>query len=317
MTRGIYTRRGGMDVQPAPWQCDDVHAYVFYLQGKLPQLQALCDRCINNPSGQKLSYKPASPFVVLTFQTLEGLRSLDPDHAGRYSYNEAAFWVMVTQGPGEGIELLIPYIFADNWMAVCAGREVYGYPKEVAQLHVPLAAEAPSMFSVRGLARHQPGRDEPARHDAEILRCNAVGFSADDAFDLFLGDELWHGLMGSALDAGSPLARMNDFVDLLLQDRLNFIFLRQMCAVTGGHHCDLQQIVRASADPFHVHSLWPLTTDFKLKLNGLASHPIAADLGLEADGGEVDVIMGIEFDLSFKLNEGVVAWPPPTPAPGP
>jgi hypothetical protein len=45
------------------------------------------------------------------------------------------------------------------------------------------------------------------------------------------------------------------FFEILRTGQLPMIFLRQIRAVKGGPHCDLQQIITASADPFQI-STW-------------------------------------------------------------
>src|SRR5262249_46515727 len=116
-----YVRRGGMDVQPAPWRCEQMlHAYIFGIKARKASLQALCKRCLNDPSGGKLQYEPVlrllgQHYVALTFQHFPGLypdphaapNALPVNQKGRHHYNEASFWVMVKDGD-RPLEMFIP-----------------------------------------------------------------------------------------------------------------------------------------------------------------------------------------------------------------
>ena len=297
-----YIRRGGIDLQPAPWQCDDVEAYVFYIKADLEALQQLCDRCLNSVAPQPSRFVPALPIVVLTFQRLDRMRSIAEGNRGAFSYCEAAFWVLVRELIGEDIEVLVPYIFAGNWLAVAAGREVYGYPKELANVSIP-PRDRPDEFRITGLGLRAGHANLEC--NTEILRCSGIPCSARSLKEL-LDRDLWADIR-RADPTRSPLKRVKDLIRLMTKRGLDFVFLRQIAAVEGGAACDLQQIVRASARPFRIKRLCLLRRDYRLILPPLESHPIGADLGLQIrDGNAVDVLMGVRFDLGFTLQPGKV-----------
>src|SRR5688500_11199951 len=106
-----YVRRGGLDISPPPWDCQQVEAAVFYVRADPKRLQAICDRTLNAPSGGRLAYTSHLSWVALTFQKFRNMRSTSGHswHGESHAYNEAAFWMLVEGGHGP--ELLIPYMF--------------------------------------------------------------------------------------------------------------------------------------------------------------------------------------------------------------
>jgi len=181
-----YARRGALDVPPPPWRSEDVQLDAFYLHGDLAALQRLCDRSFNAPSGGQMQFRPVTRYVVLTFQRLHNLRSQAPgcETLGTLNYCEAAFWVFVQQYDREGDKvggtvLAIPYIFAQNSLAVAAGREIYGFPKEYATVAMPEREAAADLYTVRAAALRTLSVGASVEPDCEILRCARVGGRPD------------------------------------------------------------------------------------------------------------------------------------------
>jgi hypothetical protein len=318
---GDYVRRGGLDVLPAPWRSDDVQLDAFYLHGDLKVLQQLVDRTLNAPSGNNLNYKVVTRYVVLTFQRLHNLQSQAPgcETLGGHTYCEASFWVF-TQGydrngnKAGSKALMIPYIFAENSVAVATGREVYGYPKEFATVQMPERDAAPDDYVVRGLAVPKFGKGVIAQPDTEILRCRRTDASALDGI-AHAASELLGGDLLDALRSGrsgdTALALATESLEALLSNRLDLVYQRQIRALGGGNGCDLQAVTTASEDPLEFKGFQLLRGRYALTLPALDSHPIAADLGLQTDvAGNVDVVLAARIKLAFTLCAGVTLWPP-------
>jgi uncharacterized protein with NAD-binding domain and iron-sulfur cluster len=292
-------RRGTANPPPPPWRCSQARAFLFYLQGEMTALQALCDRSLNDPSGRQFRFEPLSDLVVLTFQSLRGMHSVPQPQEGELDYDEAAFWVPVRERRS-GIEcaMLIPYIFAGSGIAVAAGREHYGYPKEFAELHVPVGVDEPDRLSVRLPAREVPGG----------------GFQPTEVVVCERGDPLSR---PSALErlsrlATRPGARSRTaiaFLHVALSERLDFVFLRQVPALSGNPASSLSHLVLAQAAPFNVPlRSWSFLPDsYVVRFAGVASHPIAADLGLALEGdGAARALAAARCDLDFVLQPGVM-----------
>jgi hypothetical protein len=293
--------------------------HAFYLRGEMAALQRLCDRSVNGPSQGHLHYQPTTHFVVLTFQYLRDLRSTAPGYetSGSHSYGEAAFWVLTSaRDKGgktiSGPTLMIPYIFAEDGVAVATGRELCGYPKEQAVVTMPRAGAAESDYIVEALAVPRFEAGARAVPNTEILRCRRVDASTAAVLGhagLEFGEDLLSALLHGRID-GTSLALARDLVAVMRSKRLDLVFLRQLRATAAASGCDLQQIVGSSEDPLELKSLHLLTGRYELLLPPLDSHPIAADLGLQVIDDRVDVTLGFKIDLAFEQTPGRVLWPP-------
>ena len=312
-------RRGGLDVLPAPWRCDNVEMHAFYVAGDLVALQSLCDRTVNAPSQGHLRYQPDSHYVIVTFQNLHELRSVAPgcENMGSHSYTEAAFWVIVSARDAKGKKtggptLLIPYIFAGDSLAVATGREAYGYPKEQAVVRMPGAGSENGDYSVEALAVPQYRAGARAVVNTEIMRVrrsDASPLAGLGHAALELGADLLSVMLHARID-GSALALVGDAVSMLLHKKLDLVFLRQLRATAAPSGCDLQQVIGSALEPLVIHKMNLLKGRYELIVPALDSHPIAADLGLTVEAGKIDVMMGVKLELAFDMCRGHILWPP-------
>jgi hypothetical protein len=277
---------------------------MFYVKGDGASLQEICDRTLNKPSGGRLEYKPVVSWVALTFQKFGGMHSTSPASPFQesHTYSEASFWIVVEDArASRGVEFLIPYMFIDDWVALAAGREIFGYPKEYATVTIPPIASPPSLFVVDALAvpSRKPGA---AATNSRILQC--VARIPDKAVELHPRGDFWPDVT-DLIGAGGRLSSMSVLIQRFLGLRLDLVFLRQFRPLAGGAGADLQQVVAAAARPFTVHGLPHILLDYELRLPPLDSHPIARDLGL-AQGGVVDVPLGFQLRADFTMQPGTV-----------
>lgn len=304
-----YLRRGGMDAQPAPWQCDDVRAHVYYVKGDMTKLEQLCDRCLNLTGAPR--YTPVLDFVALTFQRFEGMFSdggPNTSQQGRHHYSEASFWVLVSNGVDTRV--FIPYMFVDNWIALAAGREIYGFPKEFAEVEMPTASNGDTA-AVTALALRLAGPERAK--NTMILECApAPGGLLQTAVGLAVSniDNLWQHVETDAVFSAffGPVA---EFMRMLRSPTLPIAFLRQIRALQGGGAADLLRVVKADVHPFNVSSMPRILPPHELTLTALDSHPIAKELGLTPGAnGRFDVPLAIEVVIdNFRLLPGQVLGP--------
>lgn len=316
-----YVRRGGLDTAPGPWRCEQVEMHAFYVQADMAALQRLCDRTLNEPTQGYLRYRPNTRFVIVTFQYLHDLHSTAPGfgHRGAHSYGEAAFWVLVSRIDRDGQVIggpaaLVPYIFAEDGVAVATGRELYGYPKEQAVIRMPRAGSADDSHAVEGLAVAHFGPGAQATPGTSILRIRrtdpsilaGVGHAV-----LEFGEDMVSALLHGRIE-GTSIALMKDYLSMFIHKRLEMVFLRQFRATAGASGCDFMRVVSAPQDPVSLKSLCLLKGRYALELPPLESHPIAADLGLNVVDGRVDVAIAAKIELAFTQAPGHTLWPPQT-----
>jgi hypothetical protein len=307
-----YVRRGGFEPTPPPWRCDDIHVTVFYLAADPTKLQELCDRTLNLPSGPdprhsgqtRLKYQPCVSWVALTFQRFTNLHSIAASDAGspilgNHTYSEAAFWVLVMDPAAGGLKVMIPYMFVDDNMCLAAGREIFGFPKEFADIALPPATDLrPLRFAVDALA---VGRGTQQATRQPIFSCVRKVFTVPASLEQLRVASTE--AVVEALSQDQVLANMGALYNEFLSGSLTFAFLRQFRALRGGPGADLQQVTTAVATPFRIHlPSVRILLNYELHLSDLQTHTITQDFGFAAN--PLSVPFGFQCNLAFTLREG-------------
>lgn len=318
-----YINSPSLQVFPPPSLCQDVTQYVFFLKGQQSRLKALCDTFLNEPSGGAVDYRPRLPFVMLTFQSVGRLSSAAEGFQdwGYTSQREATFWIAVSDYKKHGaderckkVELFVPYIYSDNPWAVAGGRELYGFPKQQSTVLMPGAGPGASAFEIQTLAYRSFGRDCQAQLSRVLTLEHADGAPfAQGEPGWSLGDELLQRLgvlrdeLGQLLDFNFEIG--SQVIDFLLRPSLSMVFLKQFREVGNPTGACYQALVGAEADQIELRSLRLLLRRFRLRIESLATQPIAETLGLELDSrGQLFIPGGLRLGFDFRLNEGHLIW---------
>jgi hypothetical protein len=318
-----YVDSPSLQVFPPPSLCQDVTQYIFFLKGRQSKLQELCDTFLNEPSGGAVDYRPRLPFVMLTFQHVGRLSSAaEPFKEWGYtSEREATFWIAVSDYKKHGhdelckkVELFIPFIYSDNPWAVAGGRGLYGFPKQHSTIRMPGSGQGAGAFEIHTLAY----RTFSPESEAQVARVLSLERTDGAPFDhgelaLALGEELLQKLgvlrdeLGQLLDFNFELgARVIEF---LIRPTLPMVFLKQFRDVGNSTGACYQAIVGAEADSLQLKSLRLLLRRFRLRVETLASQPVAERLGLELDSrGQLTIPGGLQIQFDFRLNEGHLIW---------
>jgi hypothetical protein len=151
MSKPKYIQRGGKQVYQQPFNAKGVHLYGFVVEADIESLQKnICDKYLNDPSCGKNDFRPAGPFVLFVFNTIDSLSSIKPpdNEKGWFSEKETAVWVLLEDRKREKLFWFHPYIFVDNSYAMAMGRELYGFPKSLGWFNIPDNPENASSFSL-------------------------------------------------------------------------------------------------------------------------------------------------------------------------
>jgi hypothetical protein len=318
-----YIDSASLQVFPPPSLCKDVTQYIFFLKGRQSKLQALCNKYLNEPSGGAVDYRPRLPFVMLTFQSVGRLSSAAEGFKdwGYTSEREATFWIAVSDykkhGPDElckRVELFIPYIYSDNPWAVAGGRELYGFPKQASTVLMPGAGQGAGAFEIHTLAYRTFSPDT----QAQVARVLTV--EGADGVPLTYGEReasLGEELLGRLGVLRDDLGQLLDFqfdigaeiIEFLFRPTMPMVFLKQFRDVGNTTGACYQAIVGAEANEVDLKSIRLLLRRFRLKVETLASQPLAQELGLELDArGQLFIPGGLQVRYDFRLNEGHVIW---------
>jgi hypothetical protein len=95
-----------------------------------------------------------------------------------------------------------------------------------------------------------------------------------------------------------------EFGKALKDHKVNQVFLKQVRATVDGRHADLQQVVVAPAITKNV-KVTRLDHDYACTIQALDSHPLATELGLEA---EQRVTLALKMRFDFLIEAGQVRW---------
>ncbi|MDQ1632898.1 MAG: hypothetical protein QOC80_2870 [Frankiaceae bacterium] len=131
-----YVERGGEVVARHPFEAEHAKLYAFPIRADPIKLGQLCDRMFTGPTQGRLDLDPLLDYVVLTFADISAIRSSElPDlNLGYADEREAALWVPLVERATGRVMWTIAYMFVNRVAAVLGGREIYGFPKQFADI---------------------------------------------------------------------------------------------------------------------------------------------------------------------------------------
>ncbi|HBK56119.1 MAG TPA: hypothetical protein DDZ76_07535 [Xanthomonadales bacterium] len=315
----LYVVRGGEQVYAPPIMVENCRYYAYVLEADANALQALCDRELNGPSQGNLRYVPLVSRVILGFADLAKGYCLGQDrHVGWMPEIDVAFWVplaRVRRVAGidfiERIVWYMPYVFVDTPLAVAAGREIWGFHKQMASFQVPKSPTDRAQLVVEGLAipHYNPDREVTRHRILEVLRTDAPHVGEIE--------KAWQGaeeglrdFLGVFLDGGKirlpGLGLLAEAADFIAHHDVPIVFLKQFRDVHDGARACYQAIIEANAQMTKFRSGGWLPGEYQVNITPLESHPIARDLGLAGD--QLKPLAAIYVDYDFRMNEGKEVW---------
>jgi len=285
-------------------------------------LQQFCDDQFNTPMQQPGRFKVLAPLVTLTFARIAGVSSGVPGFTdkGTLSENEATFWVPVIDtapaAAGPALLVAVPYMLVDNVLALAAGREIFGFPKDPAVVTIPANPET-DVFAVDAETVPAFGNGAPLApvRLIEIAPAAAPGVAGSttvvDARTALT--EVVAIIESLARNLAHPSLDLRLVVQMLSELRhpgLVTILLKQMRDITDGLKACYQAVVLSSLQVSKFSSFNRLGAHV-ITLKSTDSHPLIASLGFgAAELPEVSVPALFAFSLQFDsvLPNGQVLW---------
>lgn len=321
-----YVEGGAGQTYPQPFRLEGTRFYAFLFEADEAALRALCQRYLNDPAGGRVEYHPLAPRVLLGIADIKKIHINAP--GGRRFWTpeiDAAFWVPVMAGKrfagvyvAERLSWFLPYVFVNNAWAMAAGREIYGYPKELATITpvlAPARAEQGSAvldrLTVEALAVDRYGPDAEARvREVFVLRrvdsasgggiarfWNALQEAVEDFLGLVINSD------GEVMLPG--LGLMVEIFDFLVHEEYPLVFLKQFRDLSDGSRACYQAVVEAQSRILHYRSGGWLAGDYELSVAQLDSHPIVRELGLSSAPMRALAAAYIDFDFTVENGEVV------------
>jgi hypothetical protein len=138
----------------APYGMKGVTLHAWPARADGAAAQRLVDRYLNAPSNDSLQVRVSAPWVFVVAAFLDRVGSIDTAHRHRGVMSEVdvGVWVPVTWRHGNATRRgwYLPWIFVDSGPATVSGREILGFPKNVASME--------AVRDARGLTSARPGR---------------------------------------------------------------------------------------------------------------------------------------------------------------
>jgi len=288
-----WQRAGVASLQP--FEAEHAHMYGFLFEGTIEAIRDLCARHLDRSKFGGPAYEPLTHYVLVTFTHIPGVRATDEPfrNFGRNPEREVTFWVPVRRRGTAHVAMFTPYCLLDNPLAVQHGREIYGFPKEMAAFPrwedegFAVEAYAFDRFAPESVGCYQPilsvTRTRPALLDLQPQRFGHVL-------------DLVRGVHPKLLDA---------LPDWLWPPRGQIVFLKQLPEIDDGRWAAYQAIVEAPIALDRVHWAQHVPGGYTLTLHHVDSHPIEDDFGI-ADGARAVIDFYTDFD--FTLRRGNVVW---------
>ncbi len=311
----LYVDYGGVTTAPAPFDLADALVYAFFLKADPAKLAAMCDKVFNTPSGGQACYIPVSPYVMLTFGTVNVTSMVPPWNTIGYVVEvHAALWIMTAGVKEEGgyqvaqeIRLFIPAIFVDNPISLAGGREIHGFAKNWGWATLPDPVTMATLtldafggnFGTNTTAHRVPLLELQRTDLSEPLRLQPLADLGDAAE-----------VVGNAVAAngGDQLILPSlDLIVALMEDMWNhdmpIVYLRQFRSAEDGTRASQQQIVEASIQ-MNTFELHLIDNEYSFTLYPIDSHPFGEELGI----GNQQIPFGIRITGHLTQDDGVVVW---------
>ena len=316
-----YVVRGGAQTFAPPILAKGTRMSTFALRADSDALVALVNKYLNGPGAAQtdLQFYPVGDYVFLAYAPMDHISVTDPvdSQKGWMKETDVAFWMLVVGGTegANGFEpkmlaWFMPYVWVDVPTAMTTGREVYGFPKELAWLTLPKDDSDPLVFGLEAmvLPKFSP--------DTEIVRRPLISVSrqADSEPGLekaFSGAEavlaevvrLLHGSAGKAKVGG-----MDFWLDLLrdlTHEEVPMIFLKEFRDAAEPHRACYQRLIRSASVVKAFHGAYPLLADYKVTLQNYDSHPFLKDFGFASTELSSALSFYVSFDFLLELGTEV------------
>jgi hypothetical protein len=299
----------GFPVFRGPYLQQDARLAVFLFNADMGRLAALCQQRLNVSSAFAYQYVPLTSSLMLVYaDMLVSSRDERDAQAGLIPETEASFWVLTaamkkTRGGAVPHHLawFLPYLLVDEGSAIATGREVYGFPKLAAQFQKPDEIQRPA-FRADVLGIKVFGAQAVAQRERLLTLSAPSAPGPAPASDLDSIKQRLAGELSRNMRAGLGSAPL-EWAARFINDRIPLVFLKQFRDAQDTRKACYQKLVEAplKVEAFYEGGLLP--GGYSLQLAGLASHPLAQTLGLQAAGQTST--LGAWMRVDFALGNGV------------
>lgn len=311
-TRPPFIYRGGGMMLHSPFRQDDSLMFGFFVRGDREKLQTVCDQYLNSVARGKYIFRPMTDYLMLTFTRINRDYSLYPEDRvkGWGKEIDTSVWMPVGRfiRDDNGDEQLdyihwfTPYIWVDHPMTVLNGREIFGYPKYMAQFQMPDNPDNADYFrvEVNGFQPYGPDTEAIYRPLIEVKKtADKPPFGERITTMADLGRQVF-AAMASRDDFDLPSWNMADeFVEGLLSPYLPQLFLKQF-PDGAGDRAVYQALTESPAVVEKIHGAGFLSGDYELTMHPFDQVPMADELGLKIGAQDTALAFWLHFDFTIQ-----------------
>jgi hypothetical protein len=296
----LYVSRANEQAFAPPYRQAGCSLYAFPIPASRAKLQQIVDRFLADPTDGRVQPRVDADHVLLYFCEFAQSQSHDPVDAQRgwLGERECGVWIPLRVAGASVPAFFAHVMFVDSGPAMCSGREVLGFPKEIGLLHVPQDPADAAVLSltvlVTGEGRSQPGSWRPL---IELERRETRSGSGGETM------MRWTELLGVDVAIGGPLRRITRALQAIARAagaRADFYNLKQFRDCADPRRACYQAVIRARAGLVAARRV-ASAGDYAYRIHECASHPIADELGLPPSGCASGLF--IDLDLDFERGE--------------
>ncbi|WP_375769108.1 FAD-dependent oxidoreductase [Archangium gephyra] len=314
---------------PGPFRQRETLLHSFFLECDIQALQSLCDTFFNELQ-QEHRYEPLGNFAILQCARIDRSESQHEEFGLLGVMKEREIGISIpligrsrtAQGTytAERFLLFQPYLFVDTGAAMAVGREIYGFAKQHAHLHMPEKWGQRALFSASPLVIHERGGVASMQELLQVVRLRPDGKfpEKDEEIPLLQQppererfDDINTALTTIGMGLMThPRVQMTDSMEGLLGSNTRMLFLKQFRDAQDTSRACYQAIVEAPftfPTPLRIGARLP--DDFRIRFKPHYSHPLANDLGLKMEqDGTVTPLLATVLELDFDLEHGLEMW---------
>ena len=282
----------------------DATSYAFMLDASAEAMQALVDKILTPATQGKVVYRVAAAATIVSVLDIAQCSS-GTDSIGWLPGREVAIWVpLMEEIPGSAAQRLVfwaPYIFINYDIGMVTGREVWGWPKAIAEIIVePTATQARFACNTTIFDKLDP---QTKGSFEELIAITGTRPITPSPGDLIEGASALFGDL------------VSEFVDFFrVEPVVPAIALKQSRDSADPTRASHQAIVNSPCRVTTMKGFELLDDSFTLTIKNCDSHCIMQDIFGEKPTGQtsqltVRVAGRLHFDFNAEPGETIVAWP--------
>ncbi|MEO6741217.1 MAG: acetoacetate decarboxylase family protein [Chthoniobacteraceae bacterium] len=300
---------------PHPYEVKSVTGYGVAMKGTRTTMQALVDRLLNCGKHEP-HYYVVSPTVLCTFMRMGCMECAGHPQMGSFAERELNLTLLLAAVEGFSIRLVwyMPYLWLDSGPALIAGRDIYGFTKQIAKILIPKLGdpvELSAIGEVLPLANGLPAEDKTivsVSHKTKgLLEKKSDSTNMAEALSI---------LLKSVMEfEPEPIEQLALHLPAINLGNLRMAWMRQLPSISDFTKTCFRSVAEA---PFSVtlRSAGLLAGNFEVSIPWYHSVRLVKELGLVDDHGNctpdenlmTTARAAYHMDFDFILGKGQDLW---------